>query len=169
MGVDPLTVGIALSAAASTVGAVSSYQQNRAASAAASENQAEAMRTAQLEKVRDRREARRKLASMRAAYGASGVLVGAGTPLEVLGDAAAEAEENIMLSFRQRVLQSRGFAAESSSASSRATSSLIGGGLSTGGTLLTGYGAMQSRNTSQVTFGSSGNSALGAMTRIGVK
>lgn len=96
---------IALTAASGAIGAYGAYASGQAASAAASYNArlqerdayvAEQNRQAVIEQTRiaaedSRRDNRRELASIRAAYGASGLDL-AGSPLDVLQDTATEQE-----------------------------------------------------------------------------
>lgn len=72
-------------------------QQNAVFAAALGERNAQAeLQRAEAEEVRFRRDRQRRSAATRAAFGAAGVQV-EGTPLEVLADQAAEAEEDALL------------------------------------------------------------------------
>lgn len=76
------------------LGAISSYQANRAQAAAASQNAQIAIQTSAIEADRSRRNARRDRASATASFGASGVLASSGSSLSVLQDMAAQQAEN---------------------------------------------------------------------------
>lgn len=132
-----------ISAGVTAVGALMSAS---AASNAAKYNAAVAERNAKIarqqaaaEEERSRLDAMRKLGSIRAGYGASGVAM-EGTPLKVLEDSAMEAELDALTIRYNGELKAMGFESDAALERKRASSAMTTGIFKAGSALLTGAG-----------------------------
>jgi hypothetical protein len=169
MCVDPATLAV-VSAAASVLGTgVSAYGQIQAGQAAkaagdynaavARNNQIVAERQAQdalargeVAETEQRRKVRMLASSQRAALGASGVQLDAGTPLDLLGDTAAMGELDALTirnnaereAYGYRV-QGVNFGAEAGLQTMRGNNAMSGALMSAGGTVLSGAGNVADR------------------------
>lgn len=108
---DPISLvlaGSAIGGASSIVGGVAAYQQSRQEARAAEanarfseelgeRNAEQALLTAGSDEERLRRQRLRELSSARVGFAARGVSIGTGSVLDVLGDLAAEQEEEALL------------------------------------------------------------------------
>jgi hypothetical protein len=159
--VIPLIIGTVVAAGASAYAGYSAYQQGKYQEKVASNNArfqrdlgernaAAVLAASRAEQARFRRESQRRLAATRAGIAGSGFRL-EGTPLELMGDQASEAEENAMLirhAGRVNAQQARFGGAidyrnsmvQGQSAMMAGTSQAIGAYGQAGSTLLTGYG-----------------------------
>lgn len=126
-----LTAGLAsLATIATGVGGVIStaaaFQQNKFQQDIANKNAAKAREDAAANEELSRRDSRRQVAAARARFGAAGVEMN-GSPLEVLGDLEAQAEEQALLARYGGATTAHNEKLRAKSYSSRAKGSLITG------------------------------------------
>jgi hypothetical protein len=147
-GPEFLFLGSVLAGGAGIAGSIAQANAQKAnlrfQSDLAQRNARQAELNAMARERRSRREARREMGRTRAAFGASGVQLGGGTPLDVLADQAMELEQNILLEQFQGESQATQFRTQSAGLSARAGSVSPIGGIARGaGTILTGgFGAL---------------------------
>lgn len=137
-----MALPVVLLAASAAISAVGSIRQAQATAAAANYNAQVADRNATVarqqaaaDEVRQRSVNSRRLGSIRAAYGASGVTM-EGTPLEVLEDSAAQAELDALTIRYKGELAAIGANDEATLQRSRAKNARAEGNISAAGTLL---------------------------------
>lgn len=135
MAVAPIAL-VAISAAASVAGGAIAFANSRTASKIAQRNATIATQQASAEETRLRREQKRRLASTRAQFSASGVKL-AGSPLSVLGDVAMQEEEDAMLVRLGGQNRAAQFNLDAYGARQQGYGALIGGIGGAGQTLLT--------------------------------
>ena len=135
----------ALTVASAVAGAIGTIQQSQAASATASFNAAVMERNAVIadreaaENARRVREAgRRALGQQQAAFGASGVVAGEGTPLDVLGSTAADVELDALTARYSGIVEAQNLRSQASLERSRASSVRTSGFIGAGTNLLFG-------------------------------
>lgn len=126
--------GVSAFSQASQQQANARFQQNLA-----DRNARQAALNAQVREQRSRRQAERASGRTRAAFGASGVRLGSGTPLDVLADQAMELEQNILLERFGGQQQAASFQARSEGFDAQADriNPLASGAFAAGGSLLT--------------------------------
>lgn len=193
MCVEPATLAM-ISAAASVIGtgvsAVGQVQAGKAAQAAgdynaavarnnqivAEQQAADAQRRGEVAETEQRRKVRMLAGSQRAALGASGVQLDAGTPLDLLGDTAAMGELDALTirnnaereAYGYRV-QGVNFGAEAGLQTMRGNNAMSGALMSAGGTVLSGAGNVTDRwlvyNRIGLPGGSGSSSGSGLLSR----
>jgi hypothetical protein len=137
-------VAIGLTAAAGLVGAYSQYQTGKAEAKIAAENAKYKMRQAQdatdrgvAEQDRIRLQLRRILGAQRARFGAAGVDLMTGSPLDVAADSAREAELDMLTARNNAAREAFGFQQEARTERMRGRQARRAGRLGAFGTLLT--------------------------------
>ena len=136
---------IALAAASTTIAAVGAVRQGQAAANAAEFNADVAAKNAQAAEAQaqaaseaQKRDSQRRMGAAVAAYGASGVSLSEGSPVDVLAESARMAElDNLTLKYNYR-LKALGYSTEASLARANASNSRTAGYLSGAGTALGG-------------------------------
>jgi len=131
----PVTIFAIAAAAGTGISAIASYSAYQQQAKVAESNADAASAAARAEEQRLRRDRARRMGSIRAAYGAAGVQA-TGTPLEVLGDQAMEAELDALAVRYGGAVRSRNFENQADSNRSSAIGSLIGGAAGVGTSLL---------------------------------
>lgn len=142
-----LTAGTLASAGAAAYGVFSSIEQGNFAEDMAKRNATLARQQGRVAEADFRRQARRRLGAARAAYGASGVDM-TGSPLDVLGDEAAFAEQQALLIRYGMRGAVQGERLAGRVAGVQARNNAIGTGLSGAGTLLTQYSQINATRAS---------------------
>lgn len=146
-------MAMAMAIAGTVMAVMGALQQGKAASNAAKHNAAVNDRNALIARQqaeedvnRQRRDTRRRMGSIRARYGASGVTL-EGSPLDVIEDSAAEAELDALTIQHQGELKAQGFDINASMDRTRAKVERQAGFMKAGTALLSGaskaYGASQ--------------------------
>ena len=125
-------VPLILTAAASAVSAMSQFQNARAEAAQYQRDATVARQQATFESQRQQRDLKRQLARLHAAASASGVQSGAGSPLDVAANLAAEAELEPLETIRQGLIRYQDLRFGAKRTKSTATASLIGNALDIG-------------------------------------
>jgi hypothetical protein len=141
--VVPLTV--ASTAASTALSIVGGVQQRKAGQAAAKVAEAEAASVrliGEIEAADKRREARRLMAAQQVAFAGAGVDPTLGTPLDVLGDTAAEAELIALRAQFGRETQARAIEARGQQAQQAGRQAAIGSFVRAGGTILGGAASL---------------------------
>jgi hypothetical protein len=137
---DPVTMSI-LSTAFSVVGAISQGRQEKNAAeynaAVARNNAIAARQQAAANAEAQGREARRRIGSARAGYGASGVAL-EGSPLDIIEQSALEAELDRQNILYAGDLKASGFESTATLEESRGKSAMTGSIFKAGSSLLTG-------------------------------
>ena len=147
MGLDPISLGIM--AIGTGMQAYGQRQEGQAADTAAEYNQQVLEREAQakeqkslIESRRQAGEASRKMSSLRAGLGASGVATGVGAPLEILSAQAQESElENLMIGYEGQT-EAAGLREQGKMARWEGKQAKKAGAIGAGATLLSGFGGM---------------------------
>lgn len=121
------TLGTIATVAGTVVSTAASYQQAKFQQDIAEKNAAKAKQDAAAQEGLARRSSQRQLAAARARYGASGVEL-SGSPLAVLGDLSAQAEEQALLVRYGGASAAHNAQLQASSFGSQARGSLISGG-----------------------------------------
>lgn len=106
----------------------------------AQQNAAIAAQQGQAAVAAQQRTAARTIGSMKAAYGASGVQVDSGSPLDVLADSASMAELDKLTTQYNYALRGMGYSQQANLANMNAESATTSSLLSAGGQLAGGYG-----------------------------
>lgn len=117
------------------ISAVAGFAQNLRQADAEEANADYAREAAKAEEQRLRRDRSRRIGATAAAFGAAGVTF-QGTPMDVLADEAALAEEDALLVRAGGELREREFRIGADRARSKAVGSLLGGAISIAGTSL---------------------------------
>jgi hypothetical protein len=125
-------VPMILTAAASAVSAMSQFQNARAEAAQYQRDATVARQQAVFESQRQQRDLKRQLARLHAAAGASGVQSGAGSPLDVAANLAAEAELEPLETIRQGLIRFQDLRFGAKRTKTAATAGLIGNALDIG-------------------------------------
>lgn len=157
--------GIAVSAIGTGVAAYSAIQQGNAAASASNYNatvadqnaiaaQQQAQQDAQLQSARDKQ----LLGAQAAAYGASGVDSGSGSPLDVLGSTASNAELSRQTILYKGRLKAAGYNDESQLDAATAANAQSNAAFSASGILLSGAG--QAAVKANALSGGAGSSLL---------
>lgn len=89
-------LGSGLAIASPILGGLSAYEESRASAEAYKQNAAIAQQQAKNQAAQEKDKYRRLASAQRAAYGASGVEVNSGSPLDVLVDTDAEGAMSVM-------------------------------------------------------------------------
>ena len=159
---DPFTVLLiagGISAGGSIISGIAARNQSKFQAQLAEQNAQQQRAVAALEAERHQRETGRRLGAISAAIGASGATF-AGTPLLVLADEAAEAEENRLLILLGGEAAARSSEAQAAAFRQQGRNQLVSGIFGAGSTLLT-TGADASLARSQMTAGNT----FGVITR----
>jgi hypothetical protein len=119
-------VGTTVAVGGQIMGAIAAKNQADYEAAIADRNAEAARLQAQEDAARFRVDTRRRLASTRAAFGASGLIL-EGSPIDLLGDAAVQGELDALTIEHGGRVRAQAFGAEAEAASMRGTASLIGG------------------------------------------
>lgn len=135
---------LALLAVGTAFSAIGAIQQGQAANSAAKYNAAVAGQRATAAKQqaaadmdKKRRDTVRRLGSIRAAYGASGVTL-EGSPLDVLAESAANAELDVLTIKYKGDLEATGYGNEATLETARGQQARTAGYMGAGAALLTG-------------------------------
>lgn len=120
--------------AGTVVSTAASYQQNKFQQDIAKTNASKARQDAAAQEAITRRDSRRQIATARARYGAAGVEL-SGSPLSVLGDLSAQAEEQALLIRYGGASAAHNSQLQAQSFGSQARGSLISGGARSVGVL----------------------------------
>ena len=123
------------SAVGGGISAIAGYTAGMRDSDRAEKNAASVQLAANAEEERLRRDRVRRMGAIRAAYGAAGVQM-TGTPLEVLGDQAMEAELDALTVRHGGRVQAESFEDQADESRNKAIGSLIGGTFEVGTSLL---------------------------------
>jgi hypothetical protein len=125
-------VPMILTAAASAVSAMSQFQNARAEAAQYQRDATVARQQAVFESQRQQRDLKRQLARLHAAASASGVQSGAGSPLDIAANLAAEAELEPLETIRQGLIRFQDLRFGAKRTKSAATAGLLGNTLDIG-------------------------------------
>lgn len=128
-------IAAVVSAVGTGISAIGAYSAAQFQADQADRNARAVMAANRVEEERLRRDRTRRMGAIRAAYGAAGVQ-NTGTPLEVLGDQAMEAELDALSTRYNGASQAANLRSSASSYRSGATGSLISGGFGVGSSLL---------------------------------
>lgn len=159
MCVPMAAAGLALTVASTAFGAYSAYQQGQAQSAQykyqaavarnnkiiSDQNAQDSLARGKVEEDAHRLRVQQVKGSQRASFGASGVMVDSGSPLDILADTATMGEldsltirSNAQREARQHQIQGTNFAAEAGLLSTSARSASRAGAMNAFGTVLGG-------------------------------
>lgn len=142
---DPVTWGVILAGTGAAVSAVGAIRQGQAAANAANFNSAVATRNAQIAEGQSisagealSRDVQRRIGTATAAYGASGVSLSEGSPVDVLAESARMATlDAATLKYNYR-LKGLGYQTEAALASSNAENSRTASYFNAAGSMLSG-------------------------------
>lgn len=125
-------VPLILTAAASAVSAMSQFQSAQAEAAQYRRDATVVRQQAVFDSQRQQRDLKRQLARLHAAASASGVQSGAGSPLDVAANLAAEAELEPLETIRQGLIRFQDLRFGAKRTKTAATAGLIGNALDIG-------------------------------------
>lgn len=121
------TLGTIATVAGTVISTAASYQQAKFQQEIAENNAAKSRQDAAAQETLTRRDSQRQIAAARARFGAAGVEL-SGSPLAVLGDLSAQAEEQALLVRYGGASAAQNSRLQAQSFGSQATGSLIAGG-----------------------------------------
>lgn len=120
------SLGSIMGMAGTALGGLSAYQQSRQSAAFASANARNAMQEAENKAWQSRDAAKRQAAAQRASFGASGLDVNVGSPLNVLADIDAEGEMGARNAIYQGKMDKMGWDMQKNQARQKGRNALFG-------------------------------------------
>lgn len=138
MGMDPVTIGIAIAAVGAIVGGIQGMQSANYNAKLAERNAEISQRQGELEADRLDRDGRRQRGAITAAYGANNIVGGEGSPLDVLENSFTIAEGDKQLAMYNADIKAYGYNAEAAAQKQAGKTALTKGLFSAAGTAIGG-------------------------------